>query len=264
MVVPVNSSRFKLSKWLRKPALGFGLISVIAGLALWELGARVLNNSFFLAPASSVFKVLVTLFSGPVYPHLWVSFVEFAIGIALGAFVGITLGILMALSNRARYLLDPWVAALYAMPSVALAPLLILWFGVGLWSKVVVVFLVTSIPILVNTYVGIKGADQRLLEAARSFGANAWQEVLFVRLPWSVPSLVAGLRLAVGRGLVGIVVGELFGARAGIGFLIFDASQRFDSAALLAAVVILSAVGVASVYSLDALERRVGGWKGVG
>jgi ABC-type nitrate/sulfonate/bicarbonate transport system permease component len=260
----VSMTQSKIRKLLHRPALGYGLLSVAIGLGLWEIGAWLLHNPFFLAPPSAVFWVLVKLFEGPVYPHLWVSFVEFIVGLALGAVVGIGLGIVMALNDRVRFALDPWIASLYAMPSVALAPLLILWFGIGLWSKVAVVFLVTSIPILVNTLVGIKGADSRLLEAVRAFGANSWQEVWFVRLPWAVPSLVAGLRLAVGRGLVGIVVGELFGARAGIGFLIFDASQRFDSAALLAAVFILSAVGVASVYSLEALERRVGGWKGIG
>jgi NitT/TauT family transport system permease protein len=247
----------------KKPAFIYGALSVVVGLALWEAAARWLSNPFFLAAPSDVFHVLVEFFEGPVYPHLWISFVEFAIGLALGATVGVGLGIVMALNDKVRFVCDPWIAALYAMPSVALAPLLILWFGVGIWSKVAVVFLVTSIPILVNTLVGIKGADVRLLETARSFGASTWQEIWFVRLPWSVPSLVAGLRLAVGRGLVGIVVGELFGARAGIGFLIFDASQRFDSASLLAAVTILSVAGVASVYGLEALERRVGGWKGL-
>src|SRR4051812_48088324 len=246
------------------PAFSYGLASILSGFLLWEAGARYLDNQFFLAPPSAVFRVLVELFRGPIYPHLWVSFTEFALGLGLGAFVGIGLGILMALDARVRYVLDPWVAALYAMPSVALAPLFLLWLGVGVWSKVAVVFLVTSIPILVNSAVGIRGADARLLEAARAFGASNWQEVWFVRLPWAVPTIIAGLRLGVGRGLVGIVIGELFGARAGIGFLIFDASQRFDSATLLATVFILAAVGVLSVYGLEALERRVGGWSGQG
>jgi NitT/TauT family transport system permease protein len=247
---------------LKRPAVIYGVGSVLFGLLAWEIGARILNNQFFLAPPSAVFRVLVHLFMGPVYPHLWISFVEFAIGLSLGAACGIGLGIIMALNARIRFSLDPWVAAFYSMPSVALAPLFILWFGVGIWSKVAVVFLVTSIPILVNTFVGIRGTDARLLEAVRAFGANNWQEVRIVRLPWALPALVAGLRLAVGRGLVGIVVGELFGARAGIGFLIFDASQRFDSAGLLAAVLILAVVGILSVYGLEALEHRIGGWKG--
>lgn len=250
--------KFIIWRGLSRPAFSYGVSPVALGLVIWELGARLLDNPFFLAPPSAVLGDLVALFLGPVYPHLWVSFVEFTIGLALGAGSGISLGILMALSPRLRFALDPWIAALYSMPSVALATLFVLWFGVGIWSKVVVVFLVTCIPILVNTFVGIRGADTRLLEAARAFGASPWQEVRIVRLPWAMPALVAGLRLAVGRGLVGIVVGELFGARAGIGFLIYDSSQRFDSAGLLAAVSILSIAGIASVYALDALERRVG------
>jgi NitT/TauT family transport system permease protein len=258
---PASSSfldRFKS----RQLALGLG--SVLTGLLIWEIFARfILKNPFFLAPPSEVIRVLIALFAGPIYPHLAISSLEFIIGIGLGAFVGVALGVSMALSASVRHVLDPWISALYSMPTVALAPLFILWFGIGIWSKVAVVFLVTFVPILVNTSVGIKGADTRLIEATRAFGGTLYHEVLFVRLPWAIPSIIAGLRLAVGRGLVGIVVGELFGAREGIGFLIFDASQRFDSATLLATVIVLSIVGVISVYALEALERRVGGWQGV-
>jgi NitT/TauT family transport system permease protein len=243
--------------------LTFGVLSVLTGLLIWEVFARfILKNPFFLAPPSEVIRVLISLFAGPIYPHLAISSLEFIIGMGLGAVVGIALGVIMALSANARYVLDPWISALYSMPTVALAPLFILWFGIGIWSKVAVVFLVTFVPILVNTSVGIKGADMRLIEATRAFGGSLYHEVRYVRLPWAVPSIIAGLRLAVGRGLVGIVVGELFGAREGIGFLIFDASQRFDSATLLATVIVLSIVGVISVYALEALERRVGGWQG--
>ncbi len=237
--------------------------SLLTGLLIWEIFARfILKNPFFLAPPSEVVLVLISLFAGPIYPHLAISSLEFIIGMALGAFVGVSLGVAMALSANVRYVLDPWISALYSMPTVALAPLFILWFGIGIWSKVAVVFLVTFVPILVNTSVGIKGADTRLIEATRAFGGTLYHELRYVRLPWAVPSIIAGLRLAVGRGLVGIVVGELFGAREGIGFLIFDASQRFDSATLLATVIVLSVVGVISVYALEALERRVGGWQG--
>lgn len=246
----------------RQLILGVG--SVLAGLVLWEIFARyILANPFFLAPPSDVIRVLFALFAGPIYPHLAISSLEFIIGLAFGATIGIGLGVAMALSSNVRFTLDPWISALYSMPTVALAPLFILWFGIGIWSKVAVVFLVTFVPILVNTSVGIKGADTRLIEATRAFGGSLYHEVIYVRLPWAVPSVIAGLRLAVGRGLVGIVVGELFGAREGIGFLIFDASQRFDSATLLATVIVLSVVGVMSVYALEALERRVGGWQGM-
>jgi NitT/TauT family transport system permease protein len=246
----------------KKPALYYGAQSLAAGFLIWEIGARILNNSFFLAPPSAVFLDLIDLFLGPVYPHLWISSVEFLLGLSLGTVCGVGLGVMMALSAKGRHLIDPWVNLLNSMPSVALAPLFILWFGIGIWSKVAVVFLAAVIPILVNTTSGILSADLRLVEAARAFGASSWQEAWIVRLPWALPSVVSGLRLAVGRGLVGIVVGELFGARAGIGFLIYDATNRFDSAGLLAAVAILSIAGIASTYGLDVLQKRLGGWKG--
>jgi NitT/TauT family transport system permease protein len=158
-------------------------------------------------------------------------------------------------------LLSPWVFALNAAPIVALAPIIILWFGIGVASKVAVVIFLVIFTLSVNTEVGIRSADQHLVTLARSFGATRRQIFFTVSLPWAVPFIVSGLRLAVGRALIGVVVGELFGARAGLGYVITDASQVFDMPTLFAAVIILAGAGIVLTSLLRALERRLAVWR---
>jgi NitT/TauT family transport system permease protein len=246
-----------------------GVASILLGLLLWELTSRFLiRELFLLAPPSMVMELLAKWFGGTLNPagksiywHIYISLSEFTLGFVLGALVGVSVGILMAIFRLADWSLDPWVAALFATPTVALAPLFIVWLGVDVGSKVGVVFLVTSIPILINTQVGVQTADPRLIEAIRSFGAKRWQQIRIVLLPWAVPAIIGGMRIAVGRGLVGVVVGELFGARAGLGFLIYEANTRFDTASLFAAVTILAVMGVVFVRALDWAQRRVAPWR---
>jgi NitT/TauT family transport system permease protein len=176
-------------------------------------------------------------------------------------FIGIFLGLVLGTSAGARTAISPWVSALYATPIVALSPLLILWFGLGLTSKIVVVFLVAVFPVMVNTQTGIESADEKLVETARAFGASQIQIFAKILLPSALPFIVAGLRLGVGRALVGVVVAELFGARAGLGYLITVSSSVFDMGALFAAVVILAASGVISSYLLRLLEKRLAPWR---
>ena len=246
-----------------------GAVSVLIGLLLWEWIARqFMTQRFSFAPPSVVFETLVEMFLGlkqpagsSIYWHIYVSLSEFFVGFALGALVGVTLGVLVAIFRPVDWALDPWIAALYATPTVALAPLFIMWFGVDMGSKVAVVFLVASIPILINTQMGIQTADPRLIEAVRSFGANRLQQIRIVLLPSAVAAVMAGMRMAVGRGLVAIVVGELFGARAGLGFLIYESNNRFDTATLFAVVVILAVLGVAFVRLLDWLQAAMMPWR---
>jgi NitT/TauT family transport system permease protein len=247
-----------------------GVASILVGLLLWEgIARQFMTQRFLFAPPSLVLETLGQLFLGQqspagnsIYWHIYVSMSEFFLGFALAAVVGIGLGVLVALCRPVDWALDPWIAALYATPTVALAPLFIMWFGVDLGSKVAVVFLVASIPILINTQMGIHTADPRLVEAVRSFGANRLQQIRIVLLPAALPAVVAGMRMAVGRGLVAIVVGELFGARAGLGFLIYESNNRFDTATLFAVVMILAVLGVLFVRLLDWLQARAMPWRG--
>ncbi len=239
------------------------IISILIGAAAWEFGARYLfDNPLILVPLTAVFQSFLKLIStGELQKHIYVSMVEFSLGFVLAVVVGITLGMITATSRTARDYVDPWISALYTTPSVALAPLFIIWFGIDIGSKIAVIFLVSVFPIIINTATGIRSTDNNLIEAARSFGANQTQIFTNVLLPSATPFIVAGLRLGIGRGLVGIVVGEMFGSRAGLGFLIVAAGQTFDTAGLFVGVLTLAIAGIIAVELCKWVEKRLAPWR---
>jgi NitT/TauT family transport system permease protein len=251
-------SRFRLS-----PTFWRGVISIIAVLALWEFAARhLIANQLFFVPLSAVFARAQELWStGELQVDIQVSFVEFASGYLLAAVVGILVGVVMAGSRIARDLFDPWMSMMYATPVIALGPLFILWLGIGISSKIAIIFLTAVFPIVINTQIGLSTTERSFIEVARSFGASTAQIYLKVRIPSALPFIIGGLRLSVARGLVGMVVAELFGARAGLGFLIFNATSSFDTAGLFVAVVILALTGVVLVEALKWAERRLAPWR---
>jgi NitT/TauT family transport system permease protein len=239
------------------------ILSIITVLVAWELiGQFVLTERIFFAPLSAVLRSGVELWgTGELQVHIRTSIIEFGIGFLLAAVVGVAGGIAMAVSERTRDYLDPWVAGLYSTPTVALAPLFVLWLGLDLWSKVAVVFLSGVFPVLVNTLTGIQATDLKLIEVAHSFSASRLQVFWKVLLPSAVPFIVAGLRLGVGRAIVGVVVAELFGARSGLGYLILSSQQVFDMAGLFLGVLLLAMSGVISVELLKVVERKVAPWR---
>jgi len=252
----------------RKSALGIppGVLrwtaSFLIAAVLWEVCARAIGNTLFLAPLTAVAQRGVELWtSGELQTHIWVSFIEFAGGFLLSAIGGILFGVVMAGSISVRGLFDPWVSMLYATPVIALGPLFILWLGIGVASKIAIVFLTAVFPILINTVSGLTTTDRNWLEVARSLGATPAQIYRKVRLPAALPFIIAGLRLGVARALVGVVVAELFGARAGLGFLILSTAQVFDTAGLFVGVIILAVAGVVSVEALKWLETRLAPWR---
>src|SRR5207248_10566925 len=162
-----------------------------------------------LAPISEIWlKFLQLAVTGELQRHILVSLNEFIVGFAVAAVVGVSLGIAIASSDKVRDFVDPWVSAVYATPTVALAPMFIFIFGIDAPSKMAVVFLLAVFPIVINTATGIRSTDQVFIEAARSFSANKLQIFQKVLIPSALPFIVAGLRLGIRRGLVGVVVGE--------------------------------------------------------
>jgi NitT/TauT family transport system permease protein len=235
---------------------------VLAGLLLWELvGRYVVKNALFLATPSQTALALVKLWNeGALQHHSWVSTQEFLLGFALAVLLGIPIGLVTASWRRPAAMLNPWISGLYATPIIALAPLFILWFGIGIWSKVAVVASLVLFPVIINTDAGVRNADRQLIEAVRSFGASKLQLFTKVSLPAALPFILAGLRLGVGRGLIGVVVGELFGARAGLGFMITQAAEVFNMPQLFAGVVVLAAAGIVLTAAFQALERHLVPW----
>jgi NitT/TauT family transport system permease protein len=239
-----------------------GLLSILGGLALWELVSRFLiANPLFLAAPTQIIAAIYSLArSGELWPHIWISTVEFVLGYVIASVLGIALGMAMAESEVAKKALQPWISGLYATPTIALAPLFILWLGIGIWSKVLVVIVLVLFPVAINTEAGLRTTSPRLIEMLRSFGATPRQIFFKLSLPSATPFILAGLKLGIGRGLIGVVVAELFGSRAGLGRLISQSSDAFNMPDLFAAVVILAIAGIAMTAGFSRLERRLVPW----
>jgi NitT/TauT family transport system permease protein len=239
-----------------------GFVSVAGGLALWEFISRYLvANSLFLAAPSQIAVALFNLArTGQLGHHVGVSAAEFALGYVIACAIGIALGLAMAASATMKQALQPWVSGLYATPTIALAPLFILWFGIGIWSKVLVVITLVLFPVAINTEAGLRTTSERLIEMLRSFGATRRQIFLKVSLPSAVPFILAGLKLGIGRGLIGVVVAELFGSRAGLGNLISQSADAFNMPDLFAGVVILAFAGIVMTAVFGWLEQRIVPW----
>jgi NitT/TauT family transport system permease protein len=152
------------------------------------------------------------------------------------------------------------VSGFYATPTVALAPLFILWFGIGIWSKVLVIVTLVLFPVTINTEAGLRTTSERLIEMLRSFGATPRQIFFKVKLPSAVPFILVGLKLGIGRALIGVVVAEFFGSRAGLGRLISQASDAFNMPELFAGVVVLAIAGIVMTAGFSWLEARLVPW----
>jgi NitT/TauT family transport system permease protein len=237
--------------------------SIAGGLVLWELiGLYVVKNALFLATPSASIKAMGQMWAqGMLQNAMWVSGEEFVMGFVIAVVAGILIGLACAASENVSLVLTPWISGFYASPIVALAPLLILWFGVGIWSKVAVVVSLVVFPMIINTETGIRHADPQLVEAARSFGATRAQIFALVALPCAAPYILAGLRLGVGRGLIGVVIGELAGARGGLGYLINNAGQTFNMPQMFASVIVLAVAGIVLTAAFGRLEAILVPWK---
>jgi ABC-type nitrate/sulfonate/bicarbonate transport system permease component len=251
------------SFWRRNENALLGTIAVAVFLAFWESAVQFgWVNPLFTSSPSRIFAAAVQMFADrSILYDLQVSGFEFAVGYGLAIAVGIPLGILMGWYRRLNAVLDPFVSALYATPRIALLPLLMIWFGIGFASKIAIVFLGAVFPILVNTITGVRTLDADFVKVARSFGANDWQLFLTVALPSSVPLLLSGLRLGLGHALIGIVVGEMYGATHGIGFLISVSGARFQIDKVMVGIIIIALAGILLTELLRVIERRFERWR---
>ena len=241
-----------------------GTIAVAIFLTAWELVGNVFQwiNPMFMSAPSLIFKAGYDMFrSGEIYHDLYVSGVEFLGGYFLAAAVGIPFGIMTGWYKRMSYIFDPFVNALNATPRVALLPLVIIWLGIGILSKVGIIFLGAVFSILINTREGVKTTPVNLLNAARSFGASEWMVFKTVVVPSTIPFILTGLRLAVGRALVGVLVGELYAATAGIGFMITVAGATFQTDKVFVGVGIFALSGMIGMELLTKVERRFDKWR---
>jgi ABC-type nitrate/sulfonate/bicarbonate transport system permease component len=241
-----------------------GAAGVITFLTVWELVGNTfqLINPMFMSAPSLVWSAAVQLFSsGEIYNDLYVSGVELFWGYFLSAVVAVPFGISIGWYKKMSYIFDPFVNAMNATPRVALLPLVIIWLGIGILSKVGIIFLGAVFPILINTRDGVKTTPINLLTAARSFGASEWMIFKTVVLPSTIPFILTGLRLGLGRAIVGVMVGELYAATAGIGFMITVAGATFQTDKVFVGVLVFALAGMLGMELLTRIEARFNKWR---
>jgi len=247
----------------RSERLAIGVGTLLTFFATWELIARTgVINPLFISSPTLVAHALYQLFAdGEIWKDLKVSGTEFLTGYLMAAGVAIPLGLAIGWYKRLYYVASPFVDTLNAVPRVTLLPLIVIWFGIGIWSKIVVVFLGAVIPMLINTFSGVKTNEERFLRVARSFGASQFKVFWSIVLPGTVPFIFTGLKYAAGRALLGVVVGELYAATAGIGYLIAIAGNTFQTDKVFAGILIVMVTGLVTVEVLNRLERRFDAWR---
>lgn len=239
------------------------VLEVAAIIGLWQfiVDGLHLGNPDFVPPPSEIWAALARLAgTGVLAANLGFSVGNFVGGYLLAATCGVGVGLAMGMSPFVNTALGPFVWTLYATPRIVIAPLLVIWFGFGSPSKIAVIFLLAFFPILLNVLVGVREVDRQLLRAGAIFGAGRWDLVVKVVLPSILPYTLTGLRLGVGRGLIGVVIGEFIGSAAGLGYLIVRSSARFDLAESLAICAVLLVMANLSMAALELARRRIAPW----
>lgn len=240
-----------------------GVVSVVVFLAIWQAVAvaRVVPELFLPGPIDIAGALADYVRSPEFVQDVATSGQELLIGFGLAIVTGLPIGLLIGWYRRLRYALDPFISFFYSVPRIALLPLLIIWFGIGIWSKVAVIFLGAFFPIAINTLAGIRSLDPPLLKAARSFGASDLQIFRTIALPGSVPFILTGIRLGVGHALIGVVVGELVAAQHGVGLAMATAGSTFQTSKVFAGLIIIAGVGVILQILLQRLENHFDSWR---
>lgn len=250
--------------WLRRnEGIVITLASLVAFFSLWQaLDSFVeLSPSMFATPIEVGEALVEMMASGDLFEHVRATGTLFLAGFLVAAAVGVPLGLVLGTNEDLEAVFGPYLMALYAAPRVAFMPLLLVWFGIGLVSQVTLVFLSALFPIVISTMSGARTVDRVLLKTARSFGAGPLQVFWKVVLPFSLPSIIAGFRLGVGRGLIGAFVAEMFGASAGLGYLIIRAGFEFKPDVLLGGVLVLAMLSLLLTEGVRWLGARIAPWQ---
>jgi ABC-type nitrate/sulfonate/bicarbonate transport system permease component len=255
---PSRLSRIRISE----PIL-FGIIGFVVVLVAWEAAVdlKLAKASLLSSPTRIWAAGVADIGSGVLLPHIATSLLEWAVGFAIAIAIGIPFGLALGAFRRLSMVFDPILSALYATPTVALVPLIILVFGIGISAKFVVVFLEAFVTLAVSSMTGMRSADRRHLETARSFGASRWRTFTSVNLPSSVPFIVTGLRIGAGRALVGVIVAEFIAANVGIGFYISLNGNTLNASRVMLGVLLIGAFGVFIGVVIGRLQRYFDRWR---
>jgi sulfonate transport system permease protein len=235
-------------------------VSLAVVLGLWEIfGARI-NPGLFTTPSAIGKAAVQMIASGELWNYLAPSLVVLAIGLSLAAAVGVVVGILLARFWMLDVAFGVYITFLYSIPTVALVPVIVLWAGFETSAKIIILFLFAFFPMAINTYQGVKNVDPKLLEVGRSFRCTEWQLWKNIVLPGALPFIVTGLRLAVGRGLIGMVLADLYTAISGIGYLIVRTASTYQVDKMFVPIMTLGLLGVTLTACVRFVEVRVAPW----
>jgi NitT/TauT family transport system permease protein len=234
-------------------------LSVLAG---WELLSRFVVPPQFLPPPSAIARAFVTTTqSGELLRQLWHTASVLTLGFGLAILCGAALGIAMGMFSTFGRVLDPYVNAFAAMPTVALVPLVIIWLGLGFEAKVFLTWLVSISPVIINTQIGVRNVPPAFVETARAFGCSRRQLFRRVILPAAMPFLVAGIRVGLGRALVGAIVAEMFTALDGLGYLMVLYGNTFRTAELFVPIIVLATLSIAITNLIERIEKKMAPWR---
>ncbi len=238
-----------------------GLVALF--LAAWEIAARAkaLDPFYVSSPARIARHVIVWLDEGILFKHLWVTLSEAAVGLIAGMLLGLAFGFLFAASRKIDAVLQPFIGVLNALPRIAFAPLIILWFGLGFLSKVVIVVSLVFFVVFFNTYQGFKAVSPVLLKNARVLNASRYHIIRHIYLPATMTWIFASLRLSVGYAVIAAIIGEYIGASAGIGFLIDNSQAMFDSTGVMAGLTVLTLTVAVIDFIVRRIEQHFAKWK---
>jgi NitT/TauT family transport system permease protein len=238
------------------------VLLVVAFLALWEIAAdRWIDITFISKPSDIIERLGEWIGDGTLWSNSWITIQEIVYGFLLGAAAGAVAGFVLASLNFVYRVLDPFMMALYSIPKVALAPLFIVWFGIGMHMKVLLAAATVFFLVFLNTAAGVREVDRGLVDAVRLMGGNRWHIARKVVLPSSMTGVLTGLKVAIPYALIGAVIGELVASNRGLGYLINDAAAQFDTAGVFATLVVLSIIaGVLNVF-VSLISKRVNRWK---
>lgn len=239
----------------------YRIVSLILVCVIWEIFGRRVNPVFMSYPSAIFLAFIQTVISGELWQALLSSSQSFIIGYGVAAIIGIPLGLAMGGYRRVEYMIDLYINALYATPLIAFIPLIILWVGLGLTAKVVVVFITAFFPILINTFIGVRNVSQSLIEVGKAFVANERQIFTKIILHAVVPYIMGGLRLGIGRAIVGMVVAEFFTAITGLGAMIVSYANSFKTDYMFVPIIVLMVMGMGLTEAVKYAEKKIAPWK---
>jgi ABC-type nitrate/sulfonate/bicarbonate transport system permease component len=266
---PEGDPRSAVPPRMRLPWIGerawYGVAGVVVFLVLWETVSRaqLVKSVLISSPTSVVATAIDQVATGAIWPNLWATLSVWAVGFVLAAILGIGLGMLSGRFKRARYIADSWLNFTNVAPDLAFVPILILWFGIGVTFKVVLVVLTGTFYVAINTLAGVKSAEGRFLQVATSFGASELTTLRTVILPGSIPYIITGLRQASARTIVAVIVAEFVSANQGIGFMISVSGSFLDTSKVMFGIAILAGMSLAVSQILGRIEREFDSWRPV-